>query len=90
MLEVLPQVARLSYRGDGNEIVFTNAVHASGERIVDKTDLSDPASPWSNERTFLAAVRHTEIDLETAEVPIDRWLDIDVNDAIAKAAARLG
>jgi hypothetical protein len=30
-------------------------------------------------------VRRTEEDLEAAEGYIDRWIDIDVNDAIAKA-----
>ncbi|MDQ0823814.1 hypothetical protein QFZ69_004760 [Arthrobacter sp. V1I7] len=34
-------------------------------------------------------MRRTEEDLEAAEAYIDRWIDIDVNDAIAKARARL-
>lgn len=34
-------------------------------------------------------MRRTEEDLKAAEAYIDRWIDIDVNDAIAKAGARL-
>ncbi|HEX9087056.1 MAG TPA: hypothetical protein VF867_05980 [Arthrobacter sp.] len=88
MLEVLPQVAKLSYRRDGNEIVFISAADSDGETIVSDSELWDPDNPWAKDRTFQAAVRRTEENLEASGLD-DRWLDIDVNDAIAKAAARL-
>lgn len=52
-------------------------------------DFLDPDSLWFKDRTFQRAVRRTEEDLEAAEYYIDRWIDIGVNDAIAKAGARL-
>lgn len=88
MLEVLPQAARLSYRKDGNEIVFTGAADSNGEKIVDETDLSDWDNPWYKDRTFQEAVRPTEENLEASGLDA-RWIDIDVNDAIARAAAKL-
>jgi len=89
MLEVLPQAEKLSYRKDGSEVTFISALDSDGNTIVNDSDLWDSDSPWSKDRTFQAAVRRTEENLEASEVPIDRWIDIDVNDAINKAAARL-
>jgi hypothetical protein len=41
-----------------------------------------------NYRTSRTPCTHEE-RLEASELPVERWVDIDVNDAIAKAAARL-
>ncbi|HEX9225133.1 MAG TPA: hypothetical protein VF885_00580 [Arthrobacter sp.] len=92
ILEVLPQAAKIMYRMDGNEIVFVRATDAVGEAIVEEDDFSDPDSPWtrSEYRPLRAAVRRSEEGLEAAGIHFRGWLDVDVNDAISRAAARLG
>jgi hypothetical protein len=89
MLDVLPRVATLSYRRDGSEVTFVEAVDADGSTIVSENDLCDWNNPWYKDRSFQAAARRSEERLEASELPVERWVDIDVNDAIAKAAARL-
>jgi hypothetical protein len=90
ILEVLPQAAKISYVKDGSEITFVRAEDAAGAVIVEDEDLLDSTGPWRNDRTFLAAVRRSEENLEASGLFLfDRRIDISVNDAIAKAAARL-
>jgi hypothetical protein len=89
MLDVLPQIATLSYRRDGSEVTFVEAVDADRNIIVSESDLCDWDNPWYKDRSFQEAARRSEERLEASELPLERWVDIDVNDAIAKAAARL-
>jgi hypothetical protein len=90
ILDVLPQAATISYRRDGSEVTFVKAVDADGQTIVSEDDLSDWDNPWYKDRTFQTAVRRSEEGLEASELPVDRWVDINVDDAIRKAAAHLG
>lgn len=41
-------------------------------------------------QSFQAAARRSEERIEAPELPVERWVDIDINVAISKAAARLG
>lgn len=90
ILEVLPQAATISYRRDGSEVVFMSALDANGGTIVTDDDVWDWDKEWARNHPFKAALRRSEEILEASELPVDRWVDINVNDAIRKAAARLG
>lgn len=89
MLEVLPQAAKISYVKDGSEITFVRAENAAGVLIVEDEELWDSTGPWRKDRNFLTAVRRSEENLEASGLHFDRRINIDVNDAISKAAARL-
>lgn len=89
ILEVLPQAAIISYRRDGSEVTFMSALDAEGATIVTDEDVWDWGKEWARNDPFKSALRRSEEILEASELPVERWVDINVNDAIAKAAARL-
>jgi hypothetical protein len=89
LLEVLPQAATISYRRDGSEVVFMSALDADGATIVTDEDVWDWDKEWARNHPFKAALRRSEEILEASGLPVDRWVDINVDDAIRKAAARL-
>lgn len=59
MLDGLPQSATLTYRRDGEDIVFAVALEATGDTIVDENDLHHWDGPWDKDSTFQAAVRRS-------------------------------
>lgn len=91
ILEVLPNAASITYRKDGSEVVFMQALDAAGETIVHDDDLADPESQWSSSghASMHRAIRRSEEGLEEAEWHSRGWMNIDVNAVIAKAGTRL-
>ena len=74
---------------EGSEATFVEAVDADGNLIVSESDLCDWDNPLSKDRSFQEAARRSEERLEASQLPVERCVDIDVNNALAKAAARL-
>ncbi|MET3948265.1 hypothetical protein ABIB49_002986 [Arthrobacter sp. UYCu512] len=48
------------------------------------------STPGHKVQSFQGAAPTLRGSIEAPELPVERWVDIDINVAISKAAARLG